>query len=142
MKTYIEGFLTTFSGFYQTVFSFLTAYSLQQLFPHLTAHNNFFHSHSPTKQTHSIAPPPRPTVVKRCAHANVRDVICQIRLLSHYQNSTFCRVLKTFVMYNLLGTRQNILYRVPHSAKENTRRRVSLPRAEHSTNTYLPSVQL
>jgi hypothetical protein len=51
MKTYIEGFLTTFSGFYQTVFSFLTAYSLQHLFPQLTAHSNFFHSHSPTKQT-------------------------------------------------------------------------------------------
>jgi hypothetical protein len=29
MKTYIEEFLTTFSGFHQTVFSFLTAYSLQ-----------------------------------------------------------------------------------------------------------------
>jgi hypothetical protein len=41
----------TFSGFHQTVFSFLTAYSLQQLFPQLTAHSNFFHSHSPTKQT-------------------------------------------------------------------------------------------
>jgi hypothetical protein len=54
MKTYIEGFLTTFSGFYQTVFSFLTAYSLQQLFPQLTAHSNFFHSHSPTKQTHNL----------------------------------------------------------------------------------------
>jgi hypothetical protein len=54
MKTYIEEFLTTFSGFHQTVFSFLTAYSLQQLFPQLTAHSNFFHSHSPTKQTHSL----------------------------------------------------------------------------------------
>jgi hypothetical protein len=32
MKTYIEEFLTTFSGFHQTVFSFLTAHSLQQLF--------------------------------------------------------------------------------------------------------------
>jgi hypothetical protein len=51
MKTYIEEFLTTFSGFHQTVFIFLTAYSLQQLFPQLTAHNNFFNSHSPTKQT-------------------------------------------------------------------------------------------
>jgi hypothetical protein len=51
MKTYIEEFLMTFSGFHQTVFSFLTAYNLQQLFPQLTAHNNFFHSHSPTKQT-------------------------------------------------------------------------------------------
>jgi hypothetical protein len=51
MKTYIEEFLITFSGFQQTVFSFLTAYSLQQLFPQLTAHSNFFHSHSPTKQT-------------------------------------------------------------------------------------------
>jgi hypothetical protein len=51
MKTYIEEFLMTFSGFHQTVFSFLTAYSLQQLFPQLTAHSNFFHSHSPTKQT-------------------------------------------------------------------------------------------
>jgi hypothetical protein len=27
MKTYIEEFLTTFSGFHQTIFSFLTAYS-------------------------------------------------------------------------------------------------------------------
>jgi hypothetical protein len=51
MKTYIEEFLTTFSGFHRTVFSFLTAYSLQQLFSQLTAHNNFFHSHNPTKQT-------------------------------------------------------------------------------------------
>jgi hypothetical protein len=51
MKTYIEEFLMTFSDFHQTVFSFLTAYSLQQLFPQLTAHSNFFHSHSPTKQT-------------------------------------------------------------------------------------------
>jgi hypothetical protein len=44
----------TFSGFHQTVFSFLTAYSLQQLFPQLTAHINFFHSHSPTKHTLSL----------------------------------------------------------------------------------------
>jgi hypothetical protein len=55
MKTYIEEFLMTFSGFHQTVFSFLTAYSLQQLFPQLTAHSNFFHSHSPTKQTHRFS---------------------------------------------------------------------------------------
>jgi hypothetical protein len=54
VKTYIEELLTTFSGFHQTVFSFLTAYSLQQLFPQLTAHSNFFHSHSPTKQTLSL----------------------------------------------------------------------------------------
>jgi hypothetical protein len=54
VKTYIEEFLMTFSGFYQTIFSFLTAYSLQQLFPQLTAHSNFFHSHSPTKQTLSF----------------------------------------------------------------------------------------
>jgi hypothetical protein len=53
MKTYIEEFLMTFSGFHQMVFSFLIAYSLQQLFPQLTAHSNFFHSHSPTKHTHS-----------------------------------------------------------------------------------------
>jgi hypothetical protein len=51
VKTYIEELLTTFSGFHQTIFSFLTAHSLHQLFPHLTAHSNFFHSHSPTKQT-------------------------------------------------------------------------------------------
>jgi hypothetical protein len=51
MKTYIEEFLTTFSGFHQMIFRFLTAYNLQQLFPQLTAHSNFFHSHSPTKQT-------------------------------------------------------------------------------------------
>jgi hypothetical protein len=50
MTTYIEEFLTTFSGFHQTVFSFLlTAYS--SFFPQLTAHKNFFHNHSPTKQT-------------------------------------------------------------------------------------------
>jgi hypothetical protein len=54
MKTYIEEFLMTFSGFHQTVFSFLTAYSLQQLFPQLTAHSNFFHCHSPTKQTLTV----------------------------------------------------------------------------------------
>jgi hypothetical protein len=51
VKTYIEEFLTTFSCFHQMVFSFLSAYSLQQFFPQLTAHSNFFHSHSPTKQT-------------------------------------------------------------------------------------------
>jgi hypothetical protein len=44
----------TFSGFHQTVFSFLTAYSLQQLFLQLTAYSNFFYSHSPTKQTLSL----------------------------------------------------------------------------------------
>jgi hypothetical protein len=54
VKTYIEEFLTTFSGFHQTIFSFLTAYSLKQLFPQLTAHSSFFHSHSPTKQTLSV----------------------------------------------------------------------------------------
>jgi hypothetical protein len=36
------------------IFSFLTDYRLQQLFPQLTAHSNFFHSHSPTKQTLSL----------------------------------------------------------------------------------------
>jgi hypothetical protein len=51
MKTYIEELLTGFSGFYQTVFSFLTPHRPQQLFPQLTAHNSFFHSHDPTKQT-------------------------------------------------------------------------------------------
>jgi hypothetical protein len=51
VKTYIEELLTTFSDFHQTVFSFLTAHSLQQLFPQLTVHSNFFHNHSPTKQT-------------------------------------------------------------------------------------------
>jgi hypothetical protein len=55
MKTYIEELLTIFSGFYQTIFSFLTAHSLQQLFPQLIAHSNFFHSHSPTKQTLNIS---------------------------------------------------------------------------------------
>jgi hypothetical protein len=53
VKTYIEELLTVFSGFYQTVFSFLTAHSPQQLFPQLTAYSSFFHSHSPTKQTHN-----------------------------------------------------------------------------------------
>jgi hypothetical protein len=51
VKTYIEELLMTFSGFHQTVFSFLTAHSPQQLFPQLTAHISFFHSHSPTKPT-------------------------------------------------------------------------------------------
>jgi hypothetical protein len=51
VKTYIEELLTAFSGFHQTIFSFLTAHSSQQLFSQLTAHNSFFHSHSPTKQT-------------------------------------------------------------------------------------------
>jgi hypothetical protein len=55
VKTYIEEILTTFSGFHQTIFSFLTAHSLQQLFPQLTAHSNFFHSHSPTKQTQNLS---------------------------------------------------------------------------------------
>jgi hypothetical protein len=31
-----------FSGFHQTIFSFLTAHSPQQLFPQLTAHSSFF----------------------------------------------------------------------------------------------------
>jgi hypothetical protein len=51
VKTYIEELLTAFSGFHQTIFNFLTAHSPQQLFPQLTAHSSFFHSHSPTKQT-------------------------------------------------------------------------------------------
>jgi hypothetical protein len=51
VKTNIEELLMTISGFHQTIFSFLTAHSLQQLFVQLTAHINFFHSHSPTKQT-------------------------------------------------------------------------------------------
>jgi hypothetical protein len=49
VKTYIEEFLTTFSGFHQTIFSFLTAYSLQQLFPQLTAHSNFFSQPQPNQ---------------------------------------------------------------------------------------------
>jgi hypothetical protein len=57
VKTYIEEILTAFSGFHQTVFSFLTAHSPQQLFSQLTAHSSFFHSHSPTKQTLSSGSP-------------------------------------------------------------------------------------
>jgi hypothetical protein len=56
VKTYIEKLLTAFNGFHQTVFSFLTGHSPQQLFPQLTVHNSFFHSHSPTKQTLKEAP--------------------------------------------------------------------------------------
>jgi hypothetical protein len=91
MKTYIEEFLTTFSGFHQMVFSFLTAYSLQQLFPQLTVYNNFFHSHSPTKQTIkrilapriddvdrlSIVPPRRPCTVKPSG-LGTRSTVAQI----------------------------------------------------------------
>jgi hypothetical protein len=61
VKTYIEKLLTTFNGFHQTVFSFLTTHILQQLFltahspqqffSQLTAYNNFFHCHSSTKRT-------------------------------------------------------------------------------------------
>jgi hypothetical protein len=51
VKIYMEKLLATFSGFHQTLFSFLTAHSPQQLFSQLTAHISFFHSHSPTKQT-------------------------------------------------------------------------------------------
>jgi hypothetical protein len=51
VKIYMEKLLATFSGFHQTLFRFLTAHSPQQLFSQLTAHNSFFHSHSPTKQT-------------------------------------------------------------------------------------------
>jgi hypothetical protein len=36
VKTYIEEFSMTFSGLYQTVFSFLTTYSLKQIFPQTT----------------------------------------------------------------------------------------------------------
>jgi hypothetical protein len=57
VKTYIEELLTIFNGFHQTIFSFLTAYSLQQLFSQLKAHYNFFHSHNPTKQTLSFSSP-------------------------------------------------------------------------------------
>jgi hypothetical protein len=46
----MEQFLATFSGFHQTVFSFLAVHSPQQLFSQLTTHNIFFHSHGPTKQ--------------------------------------------------------------------------------------------
>jgi hypothetical protein len=76
LKTYIENFLTTFSRFHQTVFSFLTAYSLQQLFPQLTAHINFFHSHNPTKQTLSVeeeenAPPTETPPVGSCFYFDI-----------------------------------------------------------------------
>jgi hypothetical protein len=53
VKIYIEEFLATFGGFHQTIFSILAVHSLQQLFSQLTAHSNFFHSHSPAKQTPS-----------------------------------------------------------------------------------------
>jgi hypothetical protein len=55
VKIYIEELLTIFSGFHQTIFSFLTAHNLQQIFPQLTANNNFFDSHSPTKQALSLS---------------------------------------------------------------------------------------
>jgi hypothetical protein len=42
VKTYIEELLTIFSGFDQTIFSFLTAHNPHQLFPQLIAHNSFF----------------------------------------------------------------------------------------------------
>jgi hypothetical protein len=48
VKTYIEKLLTAFSGFRQTVFSFLIVHN--NFFSQLTAQNDFFHSHSPTKQ--------------------------------------------------------------------------------------------
>jgi hypothetical protein len=51
VKIYMEEFLAIFSGFHQTIFSFLAVHSPQQLFSQLTAHSSFFHSHSPTKQT-------------------------------------------------------------------------------------------
>jgi hypothetical protein len=51
MKTYIKELLTDFSGLHQTFFSFLTTHSPKQFFSQLTAHNSFFHSNSPTKQT-------------------------------------------------------------------------------------------
>jgi hypothetical protein len=51
VEIYIEELLTTFSGFGQMIFSFLTAHIPQQLFLQLTAHNSFFYSHSSTKQT-------------------------------------------------------------------------------------------
>jgi hypothetical protein len=47
--------LTAFSGFNQSIFSFLTSHSPHQFFLQLTAHSSFFHSHSPTKQTLNIA---------------------------------------------------------------------------------------
>jgi hypothetical protein len=50
VKTYIEELLTAFSGFHQTIFSFLTAHTPQQIFPRLTAYSNFF-SRSQSNQT-------------------------------------------------------------------------------------------
>jgi hypothetical protein len=38
----MEYFLASFSGFHQTVFSFLSVHNPQQLFSKLTAHNSFF----------------------------------------------------------------------------------------------------
>jgi hypothetical protein len=51
----MEELLGAFSGFHQTIFSFLMAHNLHMLFSQLTRHNNFFHSHSSTKHT-PIAP--------------------------------------------------------------------------------------
>jgi hypothetical protein len=51
VKIYMKEFLAIFSGFHQTVFRFLAVHNPHQLFSQLTAHNSFFHSHIPTKQT-------------------------------------------------------------------------------------------
>jgi hypothetical protein len=57
------------------VFSFLTAYSLQQLFPQLTAHINFFHSHSPTKQTPRVLGPSLTHMMTHDTEINVTTLI-------------------------------------------------------------------
>jgi hypothetical protein len=47
----MEELLAAFTGFHQIIFNFSIAHSPHQFFSQLTAHNSFFHSHSPTKQT-------------------------------------------------------------------------------------------
>ena len=83
MKTYIEEFLTTFSCFHQMVFSFLSAYSLQQFFPQLTANSNFFHSHSPTKQTLNIVLSLLSSVLYTLTLQSIRGIDLSLVISSH-----------------------------------------------------------
>jgi hypothetical protein len=92
----MEKLLATFSDFHQTLFRFLTARSPQQLFSQLTAHSSFFHSHSPTKQTHSL----QQLFPQLTAHSN----------FFHSHSPT----KQTLSQYQKLGEQPSLLYKKEH----------------------------
>jgi hypothetical protein len=77
VKTYIEEFLTTFSGFHQTVFSFLTTYSLQQLFHSSQPTTTFFTATAqPNRPKMSLANPLIPGLSGKACQRPLRA--CQL----------------------------------------------------------------